>query len=105
MYNFKFKDEAVRPHIEEIANLGISRHIINEEQISRIEELLKVYDYSEIEELRALRNSVVKLFEEEKDKYRYEGYFDEANFDKYDWAMKGCIMVIDSRMWDLGGDL
>ena len=105
MEKFKFNDDAVKPFVEEIANLGISKNQINEEQYSKIEELLKVYDYSEIEELRAVRNSVVKLFEKEKDKYRYEGYFDEKNFDKYDWAMKGCIMIIDSRMWDLGDDL
>lgn len=100
MEKFKFNDDAVKPFVEEIANLGISKNQINEEQYSKIEELLKVYDYSEIEELRAVRNSVVKLFNEKEDEQKT---YDEA--DRYRFAMSGTVMVIDSRMWDLGGNL
>ena len=32
MEKFKFNDDAVKPFVEEIANLGISKNQINEEQ-------------------------------------------------------------------------
>lgn len=98
MKRIKFNDEVVKPYIEEIANLGISRHQINVEQITRIQKLLKIHELNDIEELRAIRNSVVKLLNDEMDKYHTKDYFDAENFDKYDWEMKGCIMVIDSRI-------
>ena len=65
MVKFRFNDEAVAPHIETIANLGIKRHFIEHEQIMKIKELLNI-DELDIEELRAVRNSVVKLFNEKE---------------------------------------
>ena len=99
MVKFKFKDKAVAPHIETIANLGIKRHFIEHEQIMKIKELLNI-DELDIEELRAVRNSVVKLFNEKEDEQKT---YEEA--DRYRYAMSGTVMVIDSRMWDLGGDI
>lgn len=99
MVKFRFNDEAVAPHIETIANLGIKRHFIEHEQIMKIKELLSI-DELDIEELRAVRNSVVKLFNEREDEQKT---YDEA--DRYRFAMSGTVMVIDSRMWDLGGNL
>lgn len=99
MVKFRFNDEAVAPHIEAIANLGIKRHFIEHEQIMKIKELLNI-DELDIEELRAVRNSVVKLFNEKEDEQKT---YDEA--DRYRFAMSGTVMVIDSRMWDLGGNL
>ena len=99
MVKFKFNDEAVAPHIETIANLGIKRHFIEHEQIMEIKELLNI-DELDIEELRAVRNSVVKLFNEKEDEQKT---YDEA--DRYRFAMSGTVMVIDSRMWELGGNL
>ena len=99
MVKFKFNDEAVAPHIETIANLGIKRHFIEHEQIMKIKELLNI-DKLDIEELRAVRNSVVKLFNEKEDEQKTN---DEA--DRYRFAMSGTVMVIDSRMWELGGNL
>ena len=99
MVKLRFNDEAVEPHIETIANLGIKRHFIEHEQIMKIKELLNI-DELDIEELRAVRNSVVKLFNEKEDEQKN---YDEA--DRYRFAMSGTVMVIDSRMWDLGGNL
>ena len=99
MAKFRFNDEAVAPHIETIANLGIKRHFIEHEQIMKIKELLNI-DELDIEELRAVRNSVVKLLNEREDEQKT---YDEA--DRYRFAMSGTVMVIDSRMWDLGGNL
>lgn len=99
MVKFRFNDEAVAPHIETIANLGIKRHFIEHAQIMKIKELLNI-DELDIEELRAVRNSVVKLFNEREDEQKT---YDEA--DRYRFAMSGTVMVIDSRMWDLGGNL
>ena len=99
MVKFKFNDKAVAPHIETIANLGIKRHFIEHEQIMKIKELLNI-DELDIEELRAVRNSVVKLFNQKEDDQKT---YEEA--DRYRYAMSGTVMVIDSRMWDLGGDI
>ena len=99
MVKFKFNDKAVAPHIETIANLGIKRHFIEHEQIMKIKELLNI-DELDIEELRAVRNSVVKLFTERQD---VQTSYDEA--ERYEWAMKGCLLVIDSRIWDMAGEL
>ena len=99
MVKFKFNDKAVAPNIETIANLGIKRHFIEHEQIMKIKELLNI-DELDIEELRAVRNSVVKLFNEKEDDQKT---YEEA--DRYRYAMSGTVMVIDSRMWDLGGDI
>lgn len=98
MTRFQFNDEAVKPYIEVIANLGIGRHFINADQINSIKEILKI-DELNINELRAVRNSVVKLFHETEDKQKT--YEDE---NKYHYAMSGTVMVIDSRIWDLGGE-
>ena len=69
MVKFRFNDEAVAPHIETIANLGIKRHFIEHEQIMKIKELLNI-DELDIEELRAVRNLVVKLFNEKEDEQK-----------------------------------
>ena len=97
MVKYKFNDNAVAPHIETIASLGIKRHVLEYEQIMKIKELLNI-DELDIEELRAVRNSVVKLFNEKEDEQKT---YEEA--DRYHYAMSGTVMVIDSRMWDLGG--
>ena len=100
MTKFKFNDEAVAPYVEEIASLGIKRHTIEYEQVLKIQELLKINSYKTIEELRAVRNSVVKLFSDKEDEQKT---YEEA--DRYHYAMSGCVMVIDSRMWDLVGEI
>ena len=100
MVKFKFNDEVVKPHIEAIANLGIQRHHIEFEQIMKIKELLNIDSFESVEELRAVRNSVVKLFGDKEDEQKS---YEEA--ERYHWAMSGCVMVIDSRMWDISGEV
>ena len=100
MAKYKFTDDAVNPVLEELAKVGVKRNKIEYEQILKIQELLKINTYKTIDELRAVRNSVVKLFTERQD---VQTSYDEA--ERYEWAMKGCLLVIDSRIWDMAGEL
>ena len=100
MVKYKFNDEVVIPVLEELANVGVKRNKIEYELILKIQELLKINSYKTIDELRAVRNSVVKLFTEKQD---LQTSYDEA--ERYEWGMKGCLLVIDSRIWDMAGEL
>ena len=99
MVRYKFNDEAVAPHVEFIAGLGIRRNYLDEAQMNKIHELLKI-DEKSIEELRAIRNSVVKLFSDKEDEQ-----ISYAEADRYHYAMNGVLVLIDSRIWDLGGNV
>lgn len=99
----KYNDEFVAPKIEDIASLGIGEMIITAEQIQRVKEYLEIDKWS-IDELRAIRNSVVKLFSQKYSAYRIQDKTDWLSYDKYHNAMSGTVMVIDSRIWDLSGE-
>lgn len=58
MVRYRFNDEAVAPHIEELANLGI----FGAGHLMRIQQLLKIKDIISLEEIEALRDSTCKLF-------------------------------------------
>ena len=60
MAKYKFNDDAVNPVLEELAKVGVKRNKIEYEQILKIQELLKINTYKTIDELRTVRNSVVK---------------------------------------------
>lgn len=82
-----FNDDFVSGRLSELLALKIDRSIITAEQISKVTELLELTNNSEVQ-LRAKRNSVVKLLTE--DKYRYD---DAA------WAtMSGATCVIDTYL-------
>ena len=77
-----FDDDFVSEHITELLDLKINRFTIEGDQIAKVVELLELAGNSEAQ-LRAKRNSVVKLLTEDRD--------DEAA-----WAtMSGVVHVID----------
>ena len=83
--NIPFDDEFVGGCLTELLALKIDRSIITNEQSLRVIEILKLEGNSEAQ-LRAKRNSVVKLLTEDRD--------DEAG-----WAtMSGVTYVIDSAL-------
>lgn len=100
MKEFKFNDEAVQPHIEELVNLEIGRSIITEHQIREVQRILKVHDYNDLEELRAVRNSLVRILSD-----KAEEATSRTEEERYNSTLSGCVFVIDSRMWDLTGEL
>ena len=87
-YEILFNDEFVNPHLKELLDLKIDRSIITNEQILEVTKILKLKNNSE-EQLRAKRNSVVKLLTDDV-------YNDAA------WAtMSGVTCVIDSFLIQL----
>lgn len=83
-----FDDEFVRPHLTELLDLKIDKSIITGEQIAKVTEILELPNNSEAQ-LRAKRNSVVKLLT--------ENVYDDAA-----WAtMSGVTCVIDSFLINL----
>ena len=106
MKDLKFIDEFVESQLDKIANLNIDRHVINADQIEVIRNSLKL-DNMSIDELRVIRNSVVKLFGEKEDKYYEYGKKTKSyeEFDKYHNAMSGTVAVIDHIIWKKGGEL
>ena len=87
----KFNDEFVKPRLGKLIELEIGRHTITKEQIRKAQEILEI-DGDTLDELRAKRNSVVKLLTKDRD--------DEKSWN----TMSGVTFVIDSRIWDLGGE-
>lgn len=78
-----FDDDFVREHLAELLDLKIDRSVIDNDQIEKVIKILGLAGNSEAQ-LRAKRNSVVKLLTEDRD--------DEAT-----WAtMSGVTHVIDS---------
>ncbi len=83
-----FDDEFVSTRINELLALNIDRFIISNEQALKVSDLLDLKNNSEAQ-LRAKRNSVVKLLTDDRD--------DEAA-----WAtMSGVTCVIDSFLIEL----
>ena len=99
----EFNDEFVAPKIEALVEIGIGKHTISPEQIEKVKELLNIAG-DDIEGLRAKRNSCVKLLAKEEDKYYNNQIQDFKNFDRYHNTLSGVTFVIDSRIWDLGGE-
>lgn len=80
-----FNDDFVSGRLSELLALKIDRSIITAEQISKVTELLELTNNSEVQ-LRAKRNSVVKLLT--------ENVYDDAA-----WAtMSGITHVIDGHI-------
>lgn len=83
-----FNDDFVSEHLAELLALKIDRHVIEHDQIVKVVKILNLVDNTEVQ-LRAKRNSVVKLLTDDRD--------DEAA-----WAtMSGVTCVIDSFLMDL----
>lgn len=83
--NILLNDEFVGGHLNELLDLKIDRFIITAEQSSRVSELLELENNSEAQ-LRAKRNSVVKLLTDDRD--------DEAAWS----TMSGVTCVIDNYL-------
>ena len=89
---FAFNDEFVQGKVKDLLELHIGRFVITEEQIKRVQEILEIANDT-FEQLQAKRNSVVKLLTDDRD--------DEAAWN----TMSGVTMVLDSRLWDLSGEI
>lgn len=90
---YKFNDKVVENNVENIIALGIGRHIITEEQINKVVEMLGLEEMDR-ETLRATRNSVVKVLHEIE--RQQETFEDEM---KYFNAMSGITAVIDNYLY------
>lgn len=90
--NIPFNDEFVSGKLEALKALGIGHHIITEVQMQKVREILEIQNDSFME-LQAKRNSVVKLLTEND--------HDEKAWD----TMSGVTFVLDSRLWDLTGNI
>lgn len=85
-----FDDEFVGGHLAELLALKIDKSIITNEQVVQVVKILKLYE-SDVAQLQAKRNSVVKLLT-------------ENDHDEAAWAtMSGVTCVIDSCMLNAGG--
>lgn len=83
-----FDDDFVNEHLAELLALNIDRHVIENDQVVKVVKILNLVDNTEAQ-LRAKRNSVVKLLTDDRD--------DEAA-----WAtMSGVTCVIDSFLMNL----
>lgn len=90
--NIPFNDEFVSGKLEALKALGIGRHTISVEQMEKVREILEI-ENDTLMELQAKRNSVVKLLTED-------------DHDENAWnTMSGVTFVLDSRLWDLTGNL
>lgn len=90
--NIPFNDEFVNSKLEALKALGIGKHIITVEQMEKVREILEI-ENDDFMALQAKRNSVVKLLT------------DDSNDEKAWDTMSGVTMVLDSRLWDLTGNL
>lgn len=90
--NIPFNDEFVSGKLEALKALGIGKHIITVEQMEKVREILEI-ENDDFMALQAKRNSVVKLLT------------DDSNDEKAWDTMSGVTMVLDSRLWDLTGNL
>lgn len=95
---FKFNDSFVAAKIEDLINIKIGRTWIDREQIDQVIDILDLNNKTN-DELTAIRNSVVKLFANEENKYYNDDVFDIPNFDKYHWTRSGVVAVIDDVMY------
>lgn len=88
-HEISFNDAFVNDHIAELLALNIDKFIIRDDQIKKVIEILELAS-STSEQLRAKRNSVVKLLTEDS--------ADDAK-----WAtMSGVTYVIDTCLWERG---
>ena len=86
---FHFDDEFVRERLAELLALNIDTFVIRDDQIKNVVKILELAS-STSEQLRAKRNSVVKLLTEDR--------YDDAK-----WAtMSGVTYVIDNYLWAKG---
>jgi len=84
-----FNDDFVSGRLAELLALNIDMFVINEDQINRVSEILELSGNTS-EQLRAKRNSVVKLLTKDRD-------------DSAAWAtMSGATYVIDNYLWAQG---
>lgn len=95
-----FNDEFVASNMNALVNLKIGDEVITENQIKAVREILEI-ESDTFDEVQAKRNSVVKLFSDEKRKYRNDEIFDAKNFVKYNNTMSGVVVVLDARLWAL----
>lgn len=86
--------------VKKLVNMEIGLHVITKEDIDKIIEILNLDEINDVEELRAVRNSVVLYLGDYEEIY---GEFDEKKSFQIMTNISGITAVIDDKMFRLGG--
>lgn len=108
--NYKFNDEAVLNVFDKLTQVkGVDEYSLTSKAANEIEDLLNISTITDIEDVRAIRNSVVKIFSkfinialglDDKGNKIHEGSFEDYKF--WNMWMSAITSVCDRRMWILG---
>lgn len=86
--------------VKKLADMEIGLHVITKEDIDKVIEILNLDEINDVEELRAVRNSVVLYLGDYEEIY---GEFDEKKSFQIMTNISGITAVIDDKMFRLGG--
>ena len=82
--------------LEKLNAIEFDRVFITQEQISQVKSILNVSDSDDIEYVRAIRNSIVKYYEQFTTMYLNDEVRDFANFEKYNTKMSAITCALDT---------
>ena len=85
-----------------VEEVEVGEMFIEAEAIEQIEDILNLNDM-DIDELRAMRNTIVKVFSKLIDSADDKGDVKEAIASQN--KMSGIVAVIDNKIWKLGGEV
>ncbi len=83
--------------LEQLSNMKIDKHFISAADIEKVTDILDLDNLNTEEDLRAVRNSVVRYFMDESDT--------SSDYDLYSQrqtTMSGIVAVIDSKLFEKG---
>ena len=108
---YPFDYDRVNSVFNDLVNVEIGRYTVSQESFEKIRSLLGLADLDTEEELRAVRNAVVRIFgkkEREDANIGEDGYEIPGKKVDYDkmmyWSTKisGITSVIDNELWTKG---
>lgn len=99
MKNIRFA-ELSYTQISKLAKLEVGRHVISEADIKKVEEILKLNEINDCDELTAIRNSVVLNLGDLAEQF---GEYDMKKAMQIETNESGIVAVIDSKLFKLGG--
>lgn len=91
-----FNDDFISAHIENLLSVEVGEIFITQESASQIHEILELEGNTE-DEMRAKRNSFVKLMSE-----RFNGTSDYPNFLEFGKYISSVTTVIDHALVNIG---
>ena len=86
--------------VKKLVDMEIGAHIITKAQCDEVKEILELDEINDVEELRAVRNSVVMYLGDYEEIY---GEFDSNKSFQIMTNISGITAVIDDKMFNLGG--